>query len=90
MFSESHAATPVEGRMKVIHPLLSTDPAARVQVVEQSDDEVTFRAQLRVFTGELVQLRVANRIVTGEVSHCSPWEAEHEIRIRVKEILCCA
>jgi hypothetical protein len=72
--------------MKVIDPLLSTGPSARVEVVRWSDSEVCVRLPRQVFIGATIHLRTADRILVGEVRQCHAVELGHEIHIQVKEI----
>jgi hypothetical protein len=73
--------------MKVINPLTSTGPSARVEVVNWSDSEVCVRLPRQVFVGALIHLRAADKIFMGEVRQCHAMESGHEIHIRVNEIL---
>jgi hypothetical protein len=77
----------IEGRMKIIDPLLTMGPAARVEVVNWSDSEVCVRLPRQVLVGTMVHLRTADKIFVGEVRHAHALESGHEIHIRVKEIL---
>jgi hypothetical protein len=73
--------------MKIIDPLLTMGPSARVEVVNWSDSEVCVRLPRQVFVGAMVHLRTADTIFVGEVRHCHPTESGHEIQIQVREIL---
>jgi hypothetical protein len=83
----TQAAGSIEGRMKIIDPLTSTLPSARVEVVKWSDSEVCVRLPRQVFVGAMVHLRTADKIFVGEVRQCDTTESGHEINIQVKEIL---
>jgi hypothetical protein len=80
----------IEGRMKIIDPLMSTGPSARVEVVQWSDSEVCVRLPRQVFVGATIHLRTADKIFVGEVRDCHLVQSGHEIHIRVNEILTCA
>jgi hypothetical protein len=69
--------------MKVIDPLMSTGPSARVEVVDWSDSEVRVRLARQILIGAMVHLRAAGKILMGEVRHCHAMESGHEIHIRV-------
>jgi hypothetical protein len=77
---------PIDGRMKVIDPLMSTGPSARVQVVRWTDSEVCVRVPRSVLVGAMVYLRTAKKTLVGEVRQCEPVDDENEIRVRVKEV----
>jgi hypothetical protein len=47
---------PIDGRMKVIDPLLSIGPSTRIQVLRWVDSEIWVRAPRRVLVGATVQL----------------------------------
>ena len=85
--SEARTQTmgPVDGRMKVIDPLMSSGPSTRVQVLRWVDSEIWVRAPRRVLVGATVHLRTAAAIFVGEVRHCEPMDTEHEIRVLIKE-----
>ncbi len=77
----------IEGRMKIIDPLLTMGPSARVEVVNWSDSEVCVRLPRQVLVGAMVHLRAADKIFIGEVRRANSLESGHEIHIQVKEIL---
>lgn len=81
------AAGPIDGRMKVIDPLMSTGPSTKVQVLRWSDSELSVCVPRRVLVGATVHLRTAGKIIIGEVRRCEPNEGSHEISVLVKEIL---
>jgi hypothetical protein len=85
--ARTQALGPIDGRMKIIDPLLTMGPSARVEVVNWSDSEVCVRLPRQVLVGAMVHLRTADNIFVGEVRHAHPLESGHEIHIRVKEIL---
>jgi hypothetical protein len=76
----------IEGRMKMIDPLLTMGPSARVEVVNWSDSDVCVRLPRQVLVGTMVHLRTANKIFVGEVRRAHALESGHEIHIQVKEI----
>lgn len=76
----------IEGRMKIIDPLLTMGPSARVEVVNWSDSEVCVRLPRQVFVGAMIHLRTANKIFVGEVRDCQVLESGHEIHIQVREL----
>jgi hypothetical protein len=77
--------TPIDCRMKVIDPLMSTGPSARVRIVKWVDSEIWLRASRRVLVGASVHLRMGSEIFIGEVRSCQPADTEHEIHVLVKE-----
>jgi hypothetical protein len=81
------ATGPIDGRMKVIDPLLSSGPSTPVQVVRWSDSEVCVRVARRVLVGATVHLRTADKTIIGEVRHGDLTNGENEIRILVKDLL---
>lgn len=72
--------------MKIIDPLLTMGPSARVEVVNWSDSEVCVRLPRQVFVGAMIHLRTANKIFVGEVRDCQVLESGHEIHIQVREL----
>ena len=74
----------IDCRMKVIDPIMSTGPSARVQIVKWVDSEIWVRAQRTVLVGATVHLRMGTGIFVGEVRHCESRETEHEIHVLIK------
>jgi hypothetical protein len=81
---ELQIRVPIDGRMKVINPLMSDGPSARVQFVKRVDTEVWVRAPRKVLVGATVHLRMGAEILVGEVQHCGPMDSEHEVDVVVK------
>jgi hypothetical protein len=81
------ATGPIDGRMKIIDPLMSSGPSTPVQVVRWSDSEVCVRVPRRVLVGATVYLRTADKTIVGEVRHGDLMNGENEIRILVKDLL---
>ena len=65
----------IDGRMKVIDPLMSSGPSARVEVVQWSGSEVCVRLPRQVFVGATIHLRTADKIFVGEVRDCQAMES---------------
>jgi hypothetical protein len=76
---------PIDGRMKVINPLLSSGPSTAIQVLRSVESEIWIRAPRRVLIGATVHLRTAAGIFLGKVRHCEPTDTEHEIHVLIKE-----
>jgi hypothetical protein len=76
-------------RMKVIDPLVSAGPATHVQVLEWGS-ELYVRVPCAVFVGALVHVRMATRIVVGEVRQCVRTDSGYEIRANVRESIALA
>jgi hypothetical protein len=83
-FEELQIRVPIEGRMKVINPLMSAGPSARVQIVKRVDSEVWIRSPRKVLVGATVHLRMGTEILVGEVRHCGPMDSEHDVDVVVK------
>ncbi len=77
----------VEGRMKVIDPLMSTGPSVRVVVLQRSDSEIRFRGPRALIVGASVHLRISQLIFIGEVEESRSVGTEHEVRMRIREAL---
>jgi hypothetical protein len=78
---------PIEARMKVIHPLLSTGPSTPVRIIQCSYSHMSVRVPSGVFLGAMVHLRTSSRILVGEVRYSEPVDSEYEIHVRVDQIL---
>jgi hypothetical protein len=77
----------VEGRMKVIDPLMSTGTSVRVAVLQRSGSEIRFRGPRALIVGASVHLRISQQIFIGEVEESRPIATEHEVRMRIKEAI---
>ena len=80
------AKEPFNALLKVIDPLVSTGPSTRVQVIRESNTDVSVRVPRPVFVGAAVHLTMRNRILMGEVRECVATDIDHEIRLAVREV----
>jgi hypothetical protein len=76
----THSTGSIEGRIKIIDPLVTMGPSARVEVVNWSDSDVCVRLPRQVLVGTMVHMRTADKIFVGEVRHAHPLESGHEIK----------
>jgi hypothetical protein len=72
-------------RVKVINPLMSTDPAAAARVLNRSASGLKVKVPCSVFVGALIQVRMPGEILLGEVRYCVSNGAEFDIGVRLVE-----
>jgi len=86
MDEQASEGTGIVAHMKVIAPLISTEPAVRARVMNDSASVLIVRFPHIVFAGALVQIRIQNRVLFGKARRCVAMESEYEIEIEKQEL----
>lgn len=86
MDEQASEGTGIVAHLKVIAPLTSTGPSVLARVVNDSASVLIVGVPHIVFAGALVQVRIQNRILFGEVRSCVAKESEYEIEIEKQEV----
>jgi hypothetical protein len=82
---EIRIATDGPARVKVLDPLISLGPSFQASLVDTSDKGLKLQVPRSILPGSVVQIRLQDRIVLGEVRYCNPSGSEFHIGLRLKE-----
>jgi len=74
-------------KVKLLDPVTSTSPAAHCRVLDISWHGMRLLAQRFVCAGALVQVRMSDRVVLGEVRYCDQEGDDFYVGVRLVETI---
>ncbi len=74
-------------KVKLLDPVTSTDPASQCRVLDISWHGLRLRASRFVCAGSLVQIRMSDRVVLGEVRYCNQDGDDFYVGVRLVETI---
>ena len=83
--SEARSAVDQEATIKVLNPL-ETSERSSARVVEVSGTGLKLRVSDALMPGTLVQIRVGDKLLLGEVRYCNPNGAGFLAGVRLQDV----
>lgn len=82
--SETRAAADQEATIKLLNPQTAGRISARV--IETSGSGLKLRLKDALMPGTLVQIRVGEKLLLGEVRYCNPHSRGFQVGVRLQDV----
>jgi hypothetical protein len=83
--SETRSPANQSATLKILNPL-QTSTRIPAQVIESSRGGLKLRLERELMPGTLVQIRVAGKLLLGEVRFCCAESGEYVIGVRLQDV----
>lgn len=83
--SEARSAADHEATIKLLNPLQASERIS-ARVIETSPSGLTLRLKHALLPGTLVQIRVGEKMLFGEIRYCNPSGAGFRAGVRLQDV----